>query len=259
LIIKNKMSSYPPILSVLLVQLVVYTVHTALLPQLEPHLGYSVPLFWQMLSQGIAAAAISYAFRFSYWWVLIQLTAPPLLVLGLALNLPLWGFPVILLLLLLVFWNVAVNRVPLYLTNRKTSEKLVSLLPKKGGITVADLGSGFAGTLREMAVQKPDQNFVGFETAPIPFLVSWTLTKLGPSRNVNIRFKSFWSVDLGEFDVLYCFLSPVPMAQIYQKAAQEMKPGGMFISNSFKVPGHKADRVVTVKDGRKTKLMIWKI
>jgi len=67
-----KLTSFPPIVSALLVQLSVYAIHTVIAPQLEPHLGYSVPLFWLMLSQGIAAAAISYALKFSYWWVFIQ-------------------------------------------------------------------------------------------------------------------------------------------------------------------------------------------
>jgi len=179
--------------------------------------------------------------------------------LGLAFSLPFWSFPVILIALLLVFWNVAVNRVPLYLTNQKTSVKLVSLLPKQAGLKVADLGSGLAGTLREMAAKRPNQQFVGFETAPLPFLISWILTKFSGQKNVTIRFKSFWSVDLGEFDVLYCFLSPIPMEKLFDKAASELTEGSLFISNSFTVPGHKPNRTVSVRDGRKTKLLIWAV
>jgi len=254
----NKLSSLPPIVFALLIQACVYAIHTIVAPQLEPHLGYSIPIFWLMLSQGIVAAAISYAVKFSYWWVFIQLVSPPLLVVGLAFSLPIWSFPVILIVLLLVFWNVAVNRVPLYLTNSKTSTKLVSLLPKQKGLMVADLGSGLAGTLREMAEQRPDQQFFGFETAPLPFLFSWLLIQFSGSKNVSVRFKSFWSVDLAEFDVLYCFLSPVPMEKLHAKAMSELKEGSLFISNSFTVPNHKPDRTVTVKDGRKTKLLVWK-
>jgi len=249
----------PPIFVALLIQAIILALHFVSMPYIESQLGYPVPVIWKMVSQGIFAALVTPFFRLSYWWVIIQLVAPSLLFAALAIDVPLWVFPVILIGLLAVFWNVIINRVPLYLTNQKTSAKLASLLPSQDGLKFADLGSGLGGTLREIAALKPDQQFTGYETAPLPYVMSWVLTRLQGPSNVSLYLKSFWKCDLGQYDVLYCFLSPVPMGDLYEKAAREMKPGSLFISNSFTVPGHKPDRIVTVKDGRKTQLMIWKI
>ena len=206
-----------PVLGALAIQAVVFGVLYLLRPFAEQAMGMPVPLLWVMLAQGVLAGIVSRGFRFSLPWVVGQVIAPPLLVFALALDLPGWVFPVILLLLVLVFWNVAGNRVPLYLTNRRTSDALLKLLPRGKPVHFVDLGSGLGGTLHYLAKAAPDSRFTGLETAPLP------------------------------------------LARLYDKARAEMKPGSLFISNSFAVPDQKPHRVVTVKDGRRTKLLIWKM
>jgi len=159
----------------------------------------------------------------------------------------------------MIFWNVAINQVPLYLTNSLTVDKLADLLPTRAGLNVVDLGSGLGGTMRGLSSKRSGQHFYGYETAPIPFLLSWLFAKLDGRSHTEFYLKSFWTTDLGKYDVVYCFLSPIPMPDLYAKAVREMKPGSLFISNSFTVPNHKPNRTVTVRDGRQTKLMIWKI
>ncbi|MEP3244835.1 MAG: class I SAM-dependent methyltransferase [Sneathiella sp.] len=255
----KKIHSAPPILIMILVQGGIFFLLSALEQQARHLIGFPVPFFWLMVGQGCIAAGLTYILGFSYWWVLIQLFSPPLLVLALAFSFPVWLYPVILGLLLMTFWNVAINRVPLYLTNTLTADKLADFLPKKEGLKVADLGSGLGGTMRYLGQSRPKQYFAGIESAPVPFLISWLLNKGIGSRNVQFIYASFWKLDLSEFDVLYCFLSPVPMPDLFVKAKAEMKPGSLFISNSFDVPGLKPDRVIKVKDGRQTRLLVWKI
>lgn len=249
----------PPIFLALIVQFAVYALMSLVLPAIQETVGYSVPLFWRMLLQGLLAAMVTYWVLHSSWWVIIQLLAPPFLVLGLALDIPAWVFPVLLIFLMMIFWNVAINRVPLYLSNKQTVAKLNTVIKKQAGMKVVDLGSGLGGTMTELAKTRSNQQFYGFETAPMPFLVSWVVSKMTRQKNTTFFLKSFWNINLAEYDVIYCFLSPVPMAALYEKAVREMKPGSWFISNSFTVPGHKPDRTLTVADSRKTKLMIWKI
>lgn len=255
----NKIHAIPPILVAVVVQLATYALLFLIQPFAQNYLGFPIPLFWSMVSQGTIASVVTHLLRFPYWWVIIQLISPPLLVLALALSIPLWVLPVVLVVMVTVFWNVAIDRVPLYLTNEKTALELSKRLPKQSGLKVVDLGSGLGGTMRLLAQHRPDQQFIGFEGALMPFFLSWVFGKLGRGRNIHFKFKNFWRLNLSDFDVVYCFLSPVPMADLYAKAKREMKPGSLFISNSFGVPDVPPSRTVTVKDGRKTKLMIWKI
>ncbi len=248
-----------PVFAALAIQAVVFGGLYLLRPMVEGAMGAPVPLLWLALAQGLIAGIATRGFGFSVPWVIGQVVAPPLLLVALALDLPSWIFPVILILLILVFWNVAVGRVPLFLTNRTTSEAILKQLPKKKGLHMADLGSGLGGTLRYLAKNRPDARFSGLETAPLPFALSWLLGRLSGVKNLDFRFRDIFKEDLSELDVVYCFLSPVPMPQLFDKAKAEMKPGSLFISNSFEVPGHKPHKIVKVDDRRQTKLMIWRM
>ena len=73
-------------------------------------------------------------------------------------------------------------------------------------------------------------------------------------KNCHLRWGDFWKTDLSEFDVVYAFLSPVPMPALWEKARLEMRKGSLLVSNSFIVPNVKPKRVVEVGDRRKTRL-----
>ena len=254
-----KMSKLPPIFLALGLQVFAFLILFISVPWIENQFNLIIPVNLKIGVQGLLAAAASYVFKQSYWWVFIQFFFPITLLFALRVDIPIWIFPVIIILLAAVFWNVVFNRVPLYLTNDKTARKLLTIIPKRQGLKFADMGSGLANTLRDLALERPTQFFSGYETAPGPFVLSWILTRLKGLKNVNLKLKSIWNADLSEYDVVYCFLSPVPMTRMYEKAKAEMKPGSLFISNSFIVPDHNPDRTITVSDGRKTKLLIWKI
>ncbi len=249
----------PPLITVLFIQGVVFAALYLLGPYLEMAIDQNIPVFWKMVVQGLIAGGITALFGLTWVWICVQVLAPPLLILGVALNLPNWVFPAGLALLILVFWNVASNRVPLYLTNLTTAKAIGDLIPKRKGLHFADLGSGLGGTLRYLARQSEAQKFTGLESAPLPFALSWILGKLSGCENLSFRMKNIWAQDLGSFDVVYCFLSPVPMARLFEKAKEELKPGSLFISNSFEVPDLKPDRIIKVDDRRQTRLLVWKM
>ena len=55
------------------------------------------------------------------------------------------------------------------------------------------------------------------------------------------------------------FLSPAPMERLFAKAKAEMKPGSLFISNSFHVPNEPPTRIVELDDKRQTQLFVWEL
>ena len=128
-----------------------------------------------------------------------------------------------------VFWNSARSGVPLYLSNRKTKQVLAGLLPEKDGIRFADLGCGFGGPVLALSQARPESHFTGVETAPLLFAVAWLRRRLLGVANADIQFADYRKLDLGPFDCVYCFLSPVPMPDLYEKARREMRPGSLLI------------------------------
>ena len=172
---------------------------------------------------------------------------------------PAWVYLAFFLVLLLVFWNAARDRVPLYLSNRLTWSALAELFPERPDPAFLDAGSGLGGTLAHLARQRPRGRFTGIESAPLPYAFCWLrLRVLGPA-NARLAYGDFWQEDLSRYDVVYCFLSPEPMPALYRKVCAEMRPGSLFISNSFEVPGAPADEIVKVADRRRTRLFVWRL
>jgi hypothetical protein len=95
------------------------------------------------------------------------------------------------------------------------------------------------------------------ETAPLVFLVSWFRCLL--RNNCRIRYRSLWTVDLSPYDVVYCFLSPVPMPELWKKATAEMKGKALLVSNTFEIPGVSPGRIIELKDWRESRLLIWEL
>lgn len=236
--------SLPPILSALLAQLLALGITTVS--------GHS-----SLVLEGLLAALLGLALRLPWWWLPINLLFPSAIAYTLSLSLPPWLFLIAFILLLLFNWNSARERVPLYLSNRRTWEGIAKLLPQREELRFIDLGSGLGGTLFHLAAQHPNYRFCGIESSPLPFAISWLRLQLNGLRNVELRLGNFWTEDLERYDVVYTFLSPVPMQRVYDKCRAEMSSGGMLISNSFIVPGHQPGSVTTLHDGRKTALYCW--
>lgn len=220
--------------------------------------GVDVPLLPILVLQGGAAAAVGVLFRLATWWMPIQALLPPAVWWAKDWGVPAWVWLVLAAGLGLVYWNSARGQVPLYLSNRKTRDAVAALVPD-GPVKVLDLGCGPAGTILGIARARPDAECVGIESAPPLALFAWIRRSIGGPANATIRFGDFWDLDLRPFDVVYAFLSPVPMARLFAKARAEMRPGTVFVSNSFEVPGEESHQTVTLDDRRRTRLLIWRM
>lgn len=201
--------------------------------------------------QGVCAAAFGLLLRGPVWWLPIHLGFMPLAVLALGLGLPSWVWLAGFSFLLLTFWRTDRSRVPLYLSNRPTADALAALLPATPA-TMIDLGCGDGGLLRRLALARPDCRFVGYEHAPLPW--AWAGISCRRLPNVQIRYGDFWSQPLGDYELVYAFLSPDPMPRLWEKARAEMKPGALLVSNSFEIPGVAPAKAIDVGDGRRTRL-----
>jgi hypothetical protein len=52
-----------------------------------------------------------------------------------------------------------------------------------------------------------------------------------------MHFGDIFAHDLTGYDLVYAFLSPAPMSRLWDKVGREMRPGTLFVSNTFAIPG----------------------
>ncbi len=213
------------------------------------------PLLYLTIAQGILATIIGIVTGLRAWWIPINLLFFPLLlaVLNQSIN-PLWylfGF----ILIWLLNWNAFGEQVPLYLSGQKTITALAHQLDKDKTFVMADFGCGIASVLVKTAKEFPQAQFVGYETAPLTYLIA-KIRSIGIS-NLTIKRSSFWTTDWSQYDVIYCFLSPAPMPAIGEDIENRIKPGARLISNSFPLPEKEFLTKIPVDDLRGTLLYIY--
>lgn len=216
--------------------------------------SWDVPALAWALFHGVCALCAAAVMRLPRWWWWISFFFVPLAVLAQDLNLPPWVWLFAFVLLLLVFWRTDSSRVPLYMSNALTAQALLQRLPVTP-CQLIDLGCGDGRLLRQLARARPDCVFVGMEHAPLTWVWAWFLGRGLP--NLQILYGSFWDHHLGAYDVVYAFLSPVPMPRLWAKACAEAKAGAVLVSNSFAVPEVSTILDVRVKDSRQTCLLIY--
>jgi hypothetical protein len=244
-----RLQRLPPALLALAAQVVAVVAVT--MPAIA--LGDLAPLpFWLALT-GICAALLSRRLSLPSWWQAINLVFLPLLWLALQSQIdPGWylaGF----LLLAVTSLGVIRTRVPLYLSSPRAAEELAARLATNARLL--DLGCGLGGPLARLGRLRPDARLEGVEAAPL----NWLIARLRLGRRARIRLGSLWDCDLSGHDVVYAYLSPAPMARLWEKARGEMRPGSLFISNTFAVPGVEPDEVVELNDLSHARLLIWRM
>ncbi|HJV89071.1 MAG TPA: class I SAM-dependent methyltransferase [Holophagaceae bacterium] len=224
-------ASWPPALRALLAQGLAFAV-TLVLVRLSPLT--LPPLAWLGVD-AVLAAGFGRGFGLAAWWTPLNLALPWMLQAASTLHLPgglyLTGF----LALALIFGGGLLIQVPLYHSNREAWRTLESLIPPEARSFV-DLGCGLGGPLAHLARTRPGLELLGVEASPLTWLGAWL--RCLPYPAVKVRLGSLWVVDLAAFDVVFAFLSPAPMPRLWEKVRAEMRPGSLFLSHTFAVPGH---------------------
>lgn len=211
----------------------------------------------QALLQGSCAAALAAAWGSDRWWWPLHLAFAPALVFALRAQLPAWAYLLPLCLLLLVYGSSFRSQVPLFLSNRATVRRLGEWLPAGRSWRVLDAGSGTGTFVAALAQLRPDCQLTGLEQALLPALLGRWRTRGLP--NASVRRGDLWQASFAEADILYAFLSPVPMPRLWQKCRDEMPAGAWLVSNSFPVPGLTPEAVLQVADRRATQLFCYRV
>lgn len=210
-----------------------------------------------LLLQATAAALTSRWLDQAPWWPVMHLLFLPAAFLLMQLQWPSWIYLVALLVMALVFWGTLRGDVPLFLSSPAVARALETLVRKEGAQRVIDLGAGVGSVVVPLAMRHPNLGIEAWEHSPLPWLLArWRCRHLP---NVRVIRGSFWECDLSVFDLVFAFLSPLPMAQLGEKVLREMPPGSLFVSSSFAVPDWEAEMVLEIEDRRGTSLYCYRI
>lgn len=219
-------------------------------------LGWLTAQVWALVAvQAVVAAVVASALRCERWWIVIHLAFMPLVVAAQQLDIsPAWyltGF----LLLVAVYWTSFRTRVPLFLTNGATTDAVARLIRDAAPLRIVDIGCGTGSMLVKLARHQPDCSLTGIECAPLPYALS-RLRAIGLP-NLHIMSGDFFAQSWRDYDLVYAFLSPVPMSAVWAKVQQELAPGSLLVSNSFPIEGVSPSRIITVEDKRCTQLFVY--
>jgi len=223
------------------------------------------PIWFLVLIQATLAALVSCKLGLPCWWRWIQFLLPWGFFIAFELDINPWIGLGLFVVLWLVFANASKERVPLYLTNNTTRQALRALIEQQFSIKVSsvepietihfmDLGCGLGGNVVFMAQQPEVKVASGVETAPIPYLLARFFTSL---KGGEVFAQDLWKTPLDNYHFVYAFLSTEPMPRLWKKVQSEMKPGSVFVSNSFPVPDTEPSEIWELSDQRQTRLYIY--
>jgi SAM-dependent methyltransferase len=192
-----------------------------------------------------------------WWWRVIHASFAPAVVFFSGLNIAPEWYLAAFVLMFLVYRGALTSRVPLYLSSPETARALSGILADRPAGKIIDLGAGTGSIVCALARARTDAQVFGIENSYLPWAIGFLRT--AGRKNCRWILGSFWQVSLAEYDAVYAFLSPAPMRELWRKAKREMRPGALFISNSFEVPGLAASAEIEVADSRKTRLYCYQL
>lgn len=218
--------------------------------------GFVISLFAVVLGQGIVAAMLSRLIGLASWWLLIQFAFVPLLYAAAAFALPPGVYLAGFLFMLLLYWSTYRTQVPYYPSGPAGWCAVAAVLPATS-LRIVDIGSGFGGLVRHLAKERPDCAVTGVELAPLPCWVAKFINSASGSRG-RILHGDYQRLDFAEYDVVFAYLSPAAMPDLWLKARAEMRPGALLLSYEFAIPGVES-QITNISSGDDRILRGWRM
>jgi hypothetical protein len=153
---------------------------------------------------------------------------------------------------------VPVTQGALYVsTSRSKIASFIDAVAMEPEQLLVDLGCGDGRVLRR-AVKKYRVRAIGYEVNLLAYLKAQVLS-IG-LKNVEIKWKNFWSADLSEADVVFCYLYPDVMRRLSCKLKTDLRPGTVIVSCNFGLPGFKLSNILRpARSSHKDPLYVYRV
>jgi trans-aconitate methyltransferase len=126
-------------------------------------------------------------------------------------------------------------------TSRIRISAFMDAVQMQPGQLLVDIGCGDGRVLRK-ACNRYGVRATGYELNLLAYLKARLLC-LG-LKEVTVEWRNFWTVDLSDADVVFCYLFPDVMWDLAAKLKSDLKPGAVVVSCNFDLPGYTPDRVL---------------
>lgn len=112
-------------------------------------------------------------------------------------------------------------------------KKMLEAANIKPGEKVYDIGCG-DGRMVYLAARDHGASAVGFELSPLVYAIA-RIRKFFWKSKAKILFRDFNFCNLGDADVIVCYLLPETLAGLQTKLKKELKKGARVVSYAFKI------------------------
>lgn len=154
-------------------------------------------------------------------------------------------------------WNFFRFKVPFVATPHWVIGWLVENLHPREGSIVYDLGCGDARVLAALKRRFPSIQAIGYEHSWWPYL----LAKVQTHRSgIEIRRTDFYSADLRDANVVFCFLITSVMPRVEALLRSSLKPGAVVYSYGFRFPNWRpSEEIANPRRPHGSRLLVYRI
>lgn len=147
-------------------------------------------------------------------------------------------------------------------SSRGSKAKMFTLLPVGFAGEVCDLGAGWGSLAFPLAHKFPQSNVYAYEVSPIPWLAMQLRRLLQYRGNLSVRRVNLLGKSFsfrGETTAVVCYLHSEALAKLRPKLERDLRPGTLFISNVFEVPGWQPEQVHELDDAFCPQIYVYRV
>lgn len=215
-------------------------------------------IFSLVLLQSMIATTLSICAGMAIWWRWIHFFFPIALWLMSIAQIPNTLYLVGFVITLAVYWTTFKTRVPFYPSRPAVWHALLQLIQQihpHRSMRMIDIGSGLGDLSMYIAKNRPDDIVEGIEIAPLPWLIS-KVRSVKQGAHVSFTMGNYESLNFAQYDLVFAYLSPAAMSNLWEKARQEMRPGSVLVSLEFEIPEATPHQII--RTGKSSpKLYVW--
>lgn len=213
------------------------------------YLGLRIQLMPDMLAWLLATAWSLFLMRYGgtpmrRFLIAIGFPLSMLATMG-VLQIPAWVWPLLLVLVFVIYPKRAWQDAPLFPTPKEALGGMPAVVSLPADARILDAGSGLGDGLMALRKAYPHVQLEGME-------MSWLLRFLSALRCpwARIRQGDIWATDWGDYNLVYLFQRPETMPRAVQKAEMDLKRGAWLASLEFEARELQPQAIVTCPDGR---------